>query len=58
MKVEFMCGLPLDSTTHRTKGDKSSKITFDVPAIYLEQAQFLVREMTERVLKVTVEVVE
>jgi len=57
-KVEFMAGLPLDSTTHRTKGDGSSKVTLDIPEIYLEKAQYIVREFREKVLRITVEVVE
>ena len=57
-KYEFMAGLPLDSTTHRTKGDGSSKVTLDIPEIYLEVAQAIVRECRERVIKVTVEVAE
>ena len=34
------------------------KVTLDVPEIYLEKAQYIVREFREKVLKITVEVVE
>jgi len=57
-KIEFLCGLPMDSTVHRTKGDGSSKLTFDVPEIYLHESNTLVEQYREKPLKVTVEVVE
>lgn len=57
MKVELMGSFPLDANVHNTKGDGSSKLVFEIPEVCLEAAQQAAREMREKPLRLTIEVV-
>ena len=55
MKIELEASLALERTAMATKGDRSSKLSIDVPLICLRQAQDIIYYMAEQPIRVIIE---